>query len=444
LDDGIELAENQDMDKIRLRACIALMGMLVATLACAQSATQSAAEQLKSLRARLSAARHEEKWAAYLATAQEQNRFLDGSPLSRLELARAQVHLHYDQGALEQLLVYAHMGQTSGFIDNSPEFASLRQLAAFAPIRRDLQLNTHPISLATLAVRLADSGLLPEDIDYDARRRRFMVTSVLQHKIVSVDSSGKVSDFARAPDGWPVLALKIDSQRQLLWATAVAVSGFTSIPKSERGRSALLCFDLNTARLVRRIEGPNPSALGDIALTADGDVIASDGDHGGVYLIKLGSNQWQRLDAGDFISPQTVAIAADGKHLFVPDYTRGIGILDIGTKQVAWVQSRGKFALGGIDGLYRVGNSLIAIQNGTEPERVIQFALDPSSSQILSETVIERSTSTLGDPTHGVMVAGAFYYLANSGWDVLSETGDIENGKGLTAAFIMRAALPLK
>jgi hypothetical protein len=163
-----------------------------------------------------------------------------------------------------------------------------------------------------------------------------------------------------------------------------------------------------------------------------------------VYLLKLGGDQWQRLDAGDFISPQTVAIAADGRHLFVPDYIRGIGILDIKTKHVAWIQSRGKFALVGIDGLYRIGNTLMAVQNGTEPERVIQFALDPSSSQILSETVIEKSTPTLGDPTHGVMVGGTFYYLANSGWDVLSGTGDIEKGKALTAAFIMRAALPMK
>jgi hypothetical protein len=431
------------MDKTRSRATIALTGMLVATLAYAQAATP-ATQQLESLRARLSAARRENNWPAYLATAREQNRFLDGSPLSRLELARAQVHLQDDRAALEQLLALAQMGQASGFIDTAPEFAALRQLAAFAPIRRRLLTNRHPITVADIALRLTDPGLLPEDIDYDTWRQRFLVTSVLQHKIVSVDSAGKVTDFARAPEAWPMLALKIDSQRQLLWATAVAVSGFTSIPESERGRSVLLCYDLNTAQLVRRIEAPNPSALGDIALTPGGDVIASDGDHGGVYLLKLGGDQWQRLDAGDFISPQTVAIAADGRHLFVPDYTRGIGILDIKTKRVAWIQSRGKFALVGIDGLYRIGNTLMAVQNGTEPERVIQFALDPSSSQILSETVIEKSTPTLGDPTHGVMVGGTFYYLANSGWDVLSGTGDIENGKALTAAFIMRATLPMK
>jgi hypothetical protein len=173
-------------------------------------------------------------------------------------------------------------------------------------------------------------------------------------------------------------------------------------------------------------------------------VIASDGDHGGVYRLKSGSDQWERLDAGDFISPQTVAMAADGRHLFVPDYTRGIGILDLDTKRVSWLQSRGHFALTGIDGLYRSGNSLIAVQNGTEPERVIQFSLDAASPQLLSETVIERATATLGDPTHGVMVAGTFYYIANSGWDVLSAAGEVESGKGLTAAFIMRAALPLR
>ena len=432
------------MAKVTSTLSIALMSMLVTTFACAQSVTQPAAQHIEQLRARLSAARRDDNWAAYLAAAQEQSRYLDGSPLSRLQLARAQVHLHDDGAALEQLLGLARMGQASGFIDTSPEFASLRQLPAFAPIHQQLLRNRHPITRATVALRLADPGLLPEDIDYDARQDRFLLTSVLQHKVVSVDSSGRVTDFAGAPGGWPMLALKIDSKRQLLWATAVAVNTFTSVPKSERGRSALLCYDLITAQLLRRIEAPNPSALGDIALTADGDVIASDGDHGGVYLLKVGSDQWQRLDAGDFISPQTVAIAADGRHLFVPDYTRGIGILDIGSKQVAWIQSQGKFALAGIDGLYRIGNTLIAVQNGTEPERVIQFALNPSSSQILSETVIERSTATLGDPTHGVMVKGAFYYIANSGWDALTDSGEIENGKGLTAAFIMRAALPLK
>jgi hypothetical protein len=42
----------------------------------------------------------------------------------------------------------------------------------------------------------------------------------------------------------------------------------------------------------------------------------------------------ERLDDGDFISPQTPAMHRDGKHVFVPDYARGIGVLEVATKQV--------------------------------------------------------------------------------------------------------------
>jgi hypothetical protein len=57
---------------------------------------------------------------------------------------------------------------------------------------------------------------------------------------------------------------------------------------------------------------------------------------------------------------------------------------------------------------------LIAVQNGTSPERVVAFAVDPSLTRIESETIIERSTGTLGDPTHGVIIDKDFYYIATS------------------------------
>jgi len=429
------------MPNNRFKLWLAPIGLLCVTSALAQSSAEPAGVQLQQIRARLGSARRDSNWPAYLAGAREQSRFLDGSPLSRLEIARAQMRLGEVHAALDDLLAYVGMGQASSFVDTSPEFAALRETAGFAPIRQRLLTNRLPVSHASVALRLADSGLLPEDIDFDAGRRRFMITSVLEHKLVSVDFAGKVVDFAAAPDGWPMMALKIDPKRQLLWATEVAMNGFTAVPKAEQGRSVLLCYDLKNGNLVRRIEAPRPTALADLALTADGDVIASDGDHGGVYRLKFDSDRWERLDTGDFISPQTPVMAADGKHLYVPDYTRGIGVLDLQSKQVKWIPAAGRFALGGIDGMYRVSDTLIAVQNGTDPERVIQFKLDASASQLRSETVIERSTATLGDPTHAVVVAGTLYYIANSGWDVLTEAGEVDAGKKLTGSLIMRAGI---
>jgi hypothetical protein len=39
------------------------------------------------------------------------------------------------------------------------------------------------------------------------------------------------------------------------------------------------------------------------------------------------------------------------------------------------------------------------------------------------------------------VIAGTLYYIANSGWDVLTEAGEIEAGKKLTQSLIMRARI---
>ncbi len=53
--------------------------------------------------------------------------------------------------------------------------------------------------------------------------------------------------------------------------------------------------------------------------------------------------------------------------------------------------------------------------------------------------VIERATSDLGDPTHGVVAGGKFDYIANSGWDTIEDDGSPKAGTTPARALIMRA-----
>lgn len=93
--------------------------------------------------------------------------------------------------------------------------------------------------------------------------------------------------------------------------------------------------------------------------------------------------------------------------------------------------------LAGIDGLYFHDNTLLAVQNGSSPERVIAFHLDRSGKKVVSEEVIERATP-LGDPTHGVVVGNDFYYIADSGWSALDEHGNPKPDVKQTSAAIMK------
>jgi sugar lactone lactonase YvrE len=399
----------------------------------------TARQQFENFQAKLKESRAGRDWRSGLESAKDLKELLNGSPDSLLEVARAEVHAGDLKAAFDELERFVRMGQFTDLLDTSTEFAPLHEGERSAAIRSGMKANRSPISLAVTAFALPAPGLLAEDVDCDPHTKRFFITSVREKKVIAVDDKGTSSDFAKAPDNWPMLAIKIDPSADVLWATEVAMQGFSLAPEPDWGRSAVLGYDLKTGKLLCRIEGPKGSALGDMALTANGDVIVSDGEGGGVYRLPAKGTALERLDNGDFISPQTPAMHPDGKHIFVPDYARGIGVLEIATKQVRWLSMEERFALNGIDGLYFDRGTLIAVQNGTAPERVVAFALDATLMKVMSETVIERATDTLGDPTHGVVVGNDFFYIANSGWDVTDDHGNLKPGAKASVPRIMRS-----
>ena len=413
--------------------------LLILVLAPGTSKSPSAAERFQSLQAQLRKSHASSDWRSNLASANELSELLNGAPNSLLEIARAEIHLGDLDPAIRNIGQFVRMGQSTDLLETLAEFAPLRKTRSFASIQSGMKANRSAIALGSTVFMLSDPKLLAEDVDYDPTAKRFFITSVREKKLVALDASGVSSDFARAPDNWPMLAVKVDATRGVLWATEVAMQGFSFAPESDWGRSALLCYDLKEGRLLSRIEGPRGSALGDMALAPNGDIIVSDGEGGRVYRLPAKASVLERLDNEDFISPQTAAMSTDGKDIFVPDYLRGIGVLEISTKQVRWLSMEKGFALSGIDGLYFDHGTLIAVQNGTSPERVVTFDLDPSLTRITSEAIIERSTDTLGDPTHGVIIGDDFYYIANSGWDVIDDHGNMRPGAKPSEPRVMRA-----
>ena len=342
--------------------------------------------------------------------------------------------------ALAALGRYAEMGQADDEMLSGKDsnFLALRGLPQYEPILKRMAMNKTAIGLAEPAVMLSDQGILPEDIDYDPSAKSFLVTSVLEKKIIRINLDGKAMDFASSPSHWPMLAVKVDAAHQLVWATEVALDGWAGVPKADWGQAAVLCFDLRTGVLRQRIEGALGTSLGDMVLTRRGEPIVSDGEGGGIY--RVGKDSLERIDRGDFISPQTPVPGPDDNRLFVPDYARGIGILDLNSRKVVWL-GQDQYALNGVDGLYYDRGTLLLTQNGGSPERVVRLWLDKPGEHVLSGQIIERATPTLGDPTHGVVVGGFFYYIANSGWDQLDEHGSVKTGGRLTSGRIMRFRL---
>ena len=56
------------------------------------------------------------------------------------------------------------------------------------------------------------------------------------------------------------------------------------------------------------------------------------------------------------------------------------------------------------------------------------MTLDDSLTRILRWETLEANSPELGAPTHGVFAGGKFYFIANSGWDRMTDDGKVKEG----------------
>ena len=345
-------------------------------------------------------------------------------------LAVAYVQLGQEENANQTLQRFAQMGGTLAFRDpNLKQFRDAGKLTSLTQIEN----NGKPQSSGSRLFALTDPYLLAEDIAYDPKTARVFLSSVHERKILSCTSTGACETFAANSLQLPlsgVLALRVDASRRILWATSVGMKAVADMREGEDGRSSLLKFDLDTRKPLAQFEVPTTAkhALADMTLGADGSVYVADGRSGEIFTLKPGATHLEELlPHGTFVSPQTPTLSQDGSLLYVPDYTMGIAAVQLQTGKLEWLTSAIPVALDCIDGLYLVGNHLLAVQNGTQPERIVSFHLR-SPNQVDSFKVLEANWKGLGDPTHAVIVDNSFYFIANSGWDRMDDDGKFSAG----------------
>jgi sugar lactone lactonase YvrE len=365
---------------------------------------------------------------------------LDGRVDIVYRLAKVEAQLGNNPAALQWLGVYSKTGLRLADPESDPAFAALKENPEFQAILKRIQSASQPISKSRPFLTLPEKDLISEDIAHDTKSGRFFVSSVRHRKILA-EHRGKFTDFVsegKDPNIWGILALRVDEKRRLLWASTAAMPESIGYDKAIEGKSALLKYSVDSGALVKRydVQESGKHALGDMVLSRAGGAYASDG-FGAVYTVRHNRDALEVLiGPGTFRSPQTPALSPDEKRLFVPDYTRGIGIVDLATKQVKLLQHPRDLSLGGIDGLYLAGRWLIAVQNGTAPSRIIGMKLDESLTRVVSWETLESNSPGFGAPTHGVVVGRQFYYIADSGWDKMADDGSVKPGTSFDAPTI--------
>ena len=374
---------------------------------------------------------------------------VDGRPDIAYRLAKVEARLAHRDASLHSLEVYARSGLDLGDPAQEPAFENLRADPHFDRLVATYRAFLKPAGTHTVLSTMPGRDLIAEDLALDPRDGGRYVSSVRAGKVLRLEPGGRWSDFILPAElsAWGLYALAVDPLRDRMWVSSVAGSVSPPYRTADHGRSAVLLINLHSRAVERRYEIAigGEHALGDMALGVDGTLYVSDGLGGGVYRIEPEANAELAplLPAGLLRSPQTPVPLPGGARLLVPDYSRGIAVIDLkrpGT--MAWLAHDPELALYGIDGLYLRGQELIAIQNGTVPERLLLLRLDPGLTHITGWSVLLTRAPGLGDPTHGFIAGRQFQFIANSGWDRVDEQGELNPAAAADNPAIWSIELP--
>lgn len=331
-------------------------------------------------------------------------------------------------------------------IEKSADLASLKDNSDFQTVLKKMDANKLPVGDVQTTLTVKEKGLVPESIVYDPAARNYYLSSVAQRKILRVNEGGESTVFADQNAGlWSALGMKIDSKRRILWVTTTAFDETPNLKSEEKGSAAILKFDLKTGKVIKKYVLPNnskPHALGDLVIASNGDVYTTDSLTAAIYIIRQDKDEIELfLENENFTSPQGLDFTPDGKYLLMADYSRGIFKINLQTKQVIRLTPAPDLTLLGIDGLYFYKNSLIATQNGVNPQRVVRIFLSKDFEKAERFEVLAANNPVFDDITLGFVSGNQFYFIANSQWNSLGANGQFAKPENLQHAIISKINL---
>lgn len=347
------------------------------------------------------------------------------------------------ESAIHWLQRVADVGATYDVMALEP-FSALRDDRQFTSVAERLSRNAAPFQTSSVAYSLSQADFIPEGVAYDPRQRRLFVGSVRHRGILSVDAAGREAWFVEpvAHGLGSVMGMRADPARNRLWVASSSTPQMR--PPSETEFTGVWEYRLDNGEFVARhmLPAAERGQIGDVIVSHGGRIFASDSRNGAVYeLDREGGGYKTLVDPGVMRSAQGMALSAGDEVLYVADYSTGLHAVEIATADLTRMRLADGVHDYGVDGLYRWGDSLVAIQNLVAPHRVVSFTLGNDGRSITGSRVLDAGLPEYSEPTLGVLVGDMLLYVANSQWNRFDRENELPPREELHAPVIL--GLPL-
>jgi hypothetical protein len=226
-----------------------------------------------------------------------------------------------------------------------------------------------------------------------------------------------------------------------LWFASAAVPQFEGVAE-DTGKTGLFRLNVESGEVSKAAILPQfefEQVLGDLVIK-DENIYTTDSLTGAVYRYDIGEDTYTAIvGRGELGSPQGLVLDATGDHLYVADYIGGLYRISLPDGAMQKLRVPHGTTDYGIDGLYRHGNTLVAIQNGIRPHRVTAFELDDDGLSIRGGRTLAANLPEFDEPTLGVVRGDEFYFVANSHWNRFDRDNRLP--EGLSGPIILKLSL---
>jgi len=353
-------------------------------------------------------------------------------------LSRYQAQAGDKRAAIAALEKVAELGD--GFLPPRDQFETIWDDPAFQQVVKRLEAKLPRLDYAPNAFALEDGTLLPEGIAWDAPSQAFFVGSTFKGKVVRVGFGNMVSEFAPKQEGLDsILGLAVDAPRRILYA--VGTSALTEEGRKRR-RNAVIAWDVDSGKLLRRVEVPDAQQLNDVSVALGGRVFTTDSGSGAVYEIPRDGAPRVVLTPGQLGGSNGLAASPDAKRLYVAHST-GLAVIDLATGAMKRVANATRENIAAIDGLYEYQGDLIGVENVTNPGRVVAITLSKDGGTVTRvRTLLSHHHNQLDEPTTGAVTDHGFFLLATTGVKHLTDKGTLDDPAAVPKPVVVRVLLP--
>ncbi len=337
-------------------------------------------------------------------------------------VARAQALSGRPSDALVMLRRLAEMGVTTDAV-SSDEFERVRALAGWPDVAALTVTSVAPSASAPGpekgppassnavedALRFDAISFVAAGLGYDAVSRRFVVGDRDARKLFVVDEgSRRANDLVGAASAgfYAIAGLDIDPRRGDLWVV--------SVEEGQPGAAAAHRLQLVSGRLIETLAVPAallPVRFADVAVTADGAVLALDVAGRRIFRARLGAHELEVAATLDVNEPTSLA-PAPASTVYV-SHAGGLVRVDLASNRASPVTAQeSSVELSGLERVRVRGNSLVAVQRvDGESRRVVRLSLNDRGRRVTSSKILDASAPASA-ASAATLVGDAFYYLS--------------------------------